>query len=172
MDINQVPPGLLQALFETLGVDRSTAEDAAQNVADWRTQQAPGEVGSNIPPEYRMDGRQWAPGGQDFERLDELLLVRGITPAIYQASLPYLTVALEQGPWLQYASRTVLTALDKAKHDSGLTVDAADVRGPVVLSITATASGANGARFIRHVLMRYDGELSGPTWKYRILSWD
>ena len=45
----------------------------------------------------------------------------------------------------------------------------ADPRGPVVLRLTARATGANGAAFTRRVLFRLDGTLSGPAWKYRIL---
>jgi hypothetical protein len=46
------------------------------------------------------------------------------------------------------------------------------VRGPVVMTIHAVAVGAGGARFVRNVLLRLDGTLSGPAWKYRILEWE
>ena len=69
-------------------------------------------------------------------------------------------------------SPLVLAALDKAKRIAGVTVEAADARGPMVLQIAGGGRGRGGARFVRHVLMRLDGTLSGPAWKYRILSWD
>jgi hypothetical protein len=65
----------------------------------------------------------------------------------------------------------VQAALAKAKRESGVAIDNADVRGPVVLRIIARARGADGAAFTRNVLMRLDGSLSGPAWKYRILDW-
>jgi general secretion pathway protein K len=172
MDINQVPPPLMAGLFMALGADSTTAQNAATGIADWRSQAAPGDALESVPAEYRMDGRSWGPPGQEIERLDELLLVRGMTPALYQASLPYFTLALEQGPWLQYASPMVLNAIARAKHTAGVTVDNADTRGPVVLRILAEADGPGGTRFIRTALFRLDGSLSGPDWKYRILSWD
>jgi general secretion pathway protein K len=172
MDVNQVPVPLLAGLFMALGVDSATAQNAANGIGDWRSQAAPGDAQDNVPAEYRMEGRAYGPPGQEIERLDELLLVRGMTPALYAASLPYLTLALEQGPWLQYASPTVLNAIARAKRNAGVTVDDADSRGPVVLRLTAEADGPDGTRFIRHVLFRLDGSLSGPDWKYRILSWD
>jgi general secretion pathway protein K len=172
MDINQVPPQLLAGLFSVLGVDASTATSISTAIGDWRSQSSPGDADSQVPPEYRMDGRMWGPPGQEFERLDELLLVRGMTPALYQASLPFLTLDLEQNPWTQYAGPTVLAALDKARRSAGVTVEAADVRGPVVMWIEAVASGGGGARFVRRAFMRLDGTLSGPAWKYRIMSWD
>ncbi len=172
MDINQVPPQLIAALLSTLGADTASAKDISTAIADWRSQSAPGDAQNSVPPEYRMDGRAWGPPGQEFERLDELLLVRGVTPQLYQAALPYLTLDLEQAPWLQYASPLMLTALDKAKQTAGISVEAPDVRGPIVLRIEAAAIGHGGERFVRRVVMRLDGTLSGPAWKYRILEWE
>ncbi len=172
MDINQVPPQLMAGLFSVLGADNTTATAISTAIGDWRSQSSPGDADNSVPAEYRMDGRAWGPPGQEFERLDELLLVRGMTPLLYQKALPYLTLDLEQAPWLQYASPLVLAALDKAKHSSGVSVEAADVRGPTVLEITAVAVGPAGARFVRHATLRLDGTLSGPAWKYRILAWD
>jgi general secretion pathway protein K len=173
LDINQVPPGLLQALFGILGADRDTASKVANAVADWRAPQPAGNgPDSPLVASYRTAGLAYGPNGAEFQRIDELRLVQGMTPALYQASLPYLTMALEQGPWLKLAGPVVLAAMAKAKRDSGLSLENADSRGPIVLRITAQATGPNGAAFTRRVLFRLDGTLSGPAWKYRILSWD
>jgi general secretion pathway protein K len=172
-DINQVPPGYLQSLFSMLGADRDTATTVADAVTDWRSQQAGGTgVDSPLTEQYRKAGRTWGPTGEEFQRLDDLNLVIGMTPALAKAARPYLTLALEQGPWLKYASPVVLAAMDKARHESGLTVEDADGRGPVVLNIEARAVGPNGAAFTRRVLFRLDGTLSGPGWRYRILAWE
>jgi general secretion pathway protein K len=173
LDVNQVPPGLLQALFSVLGADRDTAQKVANAVADWRAQQPSGNAAdSPSAASYRTAGLAWGPNGAEFQRLDELQLVQGMTPALYQASVPYLTMALEQGPWLNLAGPVVLAALAKAKRDTGITMENADPRGPVVLRLTAQATGRNGAAFTRRVLFRLDGTLSGPAWKYRILAWE
>jgi general secretion pathway protein K len=171
LDVNQVPPALLQALFAILGADNTTAATAAKAISEWHTQQ-PGDDEGSTTSDYAGEGRLWGPPGQDFQTLSELKLVRGMTPALYDASLPYLTLALEQGPWLAYAGPVVTAAVAKAKHDGNLVIEPADQRGPVVLRITAQASGPNHEAFERHVLMRLDGALSGPAWKYRILEWD
>lgn len=170
-DINQSPPVELAALFALLGADNTTARQLGEAISEWRTQVPPGSNDQSNAAGYRMQGRIWGPGGNEFQRLDELKLVIGMTPALYEASLPYLTLALEQGPWLAYAPPVVQAALAKAKRESGVAIDNADVRGPVVLRIIARAKGADGAAFTRNVLMRLDGSLSGPAWKYRILDW-
>ncbi len=172
LDVNQSPPALLAALFAVVGADRTTARTVSNAIADWRSQQPAGGEDTPLMASYRMDNRVWGPAGQEFQRLDELKLVLGMTPALYQASLPYLTLALEQGPWVAYASPAVLAAIARAKRDAGLTVDAADLRGPIVLRIEARATGAHGAAFVRRVLFRLDGTLSGPAWKYRVLAWE
>jgi general secretion pathway protein K len=171
IDINNASAALLQALFNVLGVDNTTAQTLGQAMNDWRQQGGAGDDG-DVTAAYRMDGRPWGPPGEDFERLDELLLVRGMTPKLYEEVRPFLTLALEQGPWPQYSGTTVLAAVARAKQDAGVTADHIDARGPVVLQITATAIGAEGARFVRRSLMRLDGALNGPAWKYRILSWE
>jgi general secretion pathway protein K len=173
LDVNQAPAALLQALFTVLGADRSTAQTVSAAIVDWRAQQG---AGSDVDPAqataYRADGRVWGPAGQEFQRLDELKLVLGMTPKLYDASLPYLTLALEQGPWTQFADPVVLAAIVQAKRDSGLSVDVADARGPIVLRLVARAQARGGAAFTRRVLFRLDGTLGGPAWKYRILSWE
>ncbi len=173
LDVNQSPPALLQALFNVLGADRDTAQVAGNSIAEWRAQQqVNGQTDTPATAAYRTDGRQWGPSGAEFQRLDELKLVLGMSPALYQASVPYLTLGLEQGPWLANTGAVVQATLARAKRDYGLTIDAADPRGPVVLRVEARASGRNGAAFVRHALFRLDGTLSGPAWKYRILQWD
>jgi general secretion pathway protein K len=172
MDINQVPPQLIGALLSVLGNDNATAKAVSTAIVDWRSQSSPADAASSVPPEYIMDGRAWGPPGQEFERLDELQLVRGVTPQIYQAMLPYITLDLEQAPWLQYASPLMQAAMDKSKRTAGVMVESPDDRGPIVLRIEAVAIGHGGERFVRRVLMRLDGTLSGPAWKYRILEWE
>jgi len=171
LDVNQVPPALLQALFAILGADKTTAATVSKAISEWHTQQPADDEGPTTSS-YTGEGRVWGPPGQDFQTLSDLKLVRGMTPALYQASLPYLTLALEQGPWLSLAAPVVVAAVAKAKHDGNLVIEPADQRGPIVLRITALASGPNHAAFTRHALMRLDGALSGPAWKYRILEWD
>lgn len=172
LDVNQVPPGLLAGLFGALGANADQASALGTAIADWRAQAAPGDALQNVPQEYRTDKMMWGPPGQEFERLDELRLVHGMTPQLYDASLPYLTLNLEQGPWLQYASPVVLAAIARAKRLVGVTVENADARGPIVLRIVADAYGPGRAHFQRRAMMRLDGTLSGPAWKYRIVSWD
>ncbi len=173
LDVNQSPPPLLQALFTELGADQTTAKTAATAISDWRSQQSEGgDADAQVASSYRAEGRAWGPPGQEFQRLDELKLVLGVSPALYALSLPYLTLALEQGPWTQYAAAPVLAAIVRAKRDSGLTVDVADVRGPVVLRLVAHVAGRDRAAFTRRVMFRLDGTLSGPAWKYRILAWE
>jgi len=173
MDINQLSPKYLQSLFSLLGADKDTATKVADAVADWRSQHSAGN-GPDMPfaQQYRNAGRIWAPSGKKFQRLDDINLVLGITPELADAAKPYLTLALDQGPWLKYASPVVLAAIAKSKRDFGLSVEDADPRGPIVLCIAANAIGSNRTAFTRRVMLRLDGTLNGPAWRYRILAWE
>jgi general secretion pathway protein K len=172
LDLNQMPAAMFSGLFSVLGADDVTARALGTAIVDWRTQNSPGDQDDNVSPEYRMDGRVWGPPGQEFDRMEDLLLVRGMTPDLYQAAVPYLTLNLEQAPWTQYTGPVVAAALAKAKRFSGVFVSTPNVKGPIVLRLVATANGPNGARFVRRVMMRFDGTLSGAAWKYRIFTWD
>jgi general secretion pathway protein K len=171
LDLNQTPPVLMQSLLALLGVDSGTARTLATAITEWRTATPTGQMDATESELYRQSNALWGPPGQDYQSLDELKMVRGMTQAIYAALLPYVTLALEQGPWQNYASPLVSAALDKARHDAGLSMDDADPRGPETMQITAEARGPNGTRFTRRVLMRLDGSLNGPAYKYRILEW-
>ncbi len=80
---------------------------------------------------------------------------------------------MEQQIWLKYASPAVLAAvIAKTIRDSGVLVEGANPRGPIVLRIEANAMGSNGIAFTRRVVFRLDGNLNGPIWRYRVLAWE
>jgi general secretion pathway protein K len=171
LDVNQAPAPILQALFEVLGADAPTAHAVAAAIVDFRTpspQGIPNPVSRRL---YASEGRAWGPSGQDYETLRDLLLVRGMTPALYQAASPYLTIDLEQGPARALAAPVLLAALAKAQRDTGSTMDDPDPHGPEVLEIVAQASGPAGAGFTRRATIRLDGSINGAPWKWRVLDW-
>jgi general secretion pathway protein K len=171
-DINQSSQVELAALFSRVGADEASASRVAGAIDEWRTPMPTGSYERNSREAfYKMNGFLWAPAGEDFQRLDELKLVAGMTPDLYAASVPYLTLALEQEPWVQYASDVVLATLRDAERESGRGIVVADKWGPIVLQIHAHVRGRNGSSFSRRALIRLDGRERGPAWKYRILDW-
>jgi general secretion pathway protein K len=174
IDINNAAQPLIEALLVTAGVDRSHAHDVAIAMLQWRSQTQDSDP--DIAPAYRMAGLIYGPPGQDFQTLDELRLVRGMTPEIYTAIKPYVTLALEQLPWTRDVvpdvtiSPVVLAAMQRAHKEVNLNLDPADEHGPQVFWIWARAHGPGQANFLRRVMVRLDGSLNGSSWKYRILA--
>jgi len=171
-DINQSSQAELAALFSRVGADRTSASRVAHAIDEWRTLMPPeGYERNSREAFYKMNGYLWGPPGEEFQRLDELKLVAGMTPDLYAASIPYLTLALEQEPWVQYAPDVVLATLSDVQREDGRGIGDADKMGPIVLQIHARARGRNGSSFSRRALIRLDGPEQGPAWKYRILDW-
>jgi len=171
LDVNEAAPAVLRALFQGLGADAQAAETAAESISDWHS---PSDIALPMggkAPRYRSEGRRYGPPGQPLETLDELKLVRGMTPALFARVLPYLTMHLEQMPERALAAPVVVAALDQAMRTDKVPIAEPDARGPAVVRIVAVARGAGGAAFTRRALVRLDGSLIGSPWRYRILAW-
>ncbi len=170
IDINQAAGPLLEQLFTVLGVNHASARDLGTAIVEWHSQGPGADSDPTVAAPYRMLGLGYGPPGQEFQSLDELRMVRGMTPQIYAAAKPFLTLALEQAPWVASTGPEVLAAIARAKKLANLTLDNADPRGPQVFWVFARALGPGSARFERRAMIRFDGTLSGPAWKYRILA--
>ena len=112
LSLNAAPAEVLARLFELVGEMREPeAVELADAIQDWRDtddHQSPhGAEGFY----YRSLGAGYDCKDGPFENMEELLLVRGITPALFHRLAPYLTV-YGSGPLnLNTAGETVLQAL-------------------------------------------------------------
>ena len=89
---NRASDALLASLFEAVGVERGRARRLGAAVADWvgpETMARP--VGAKLA-EYETAGRRYGPPNAPLETLDDLQLVLGMTPEIFTAVRPYLTI--------------------------------------------------------------------------------
>jgi general secretion pathway protein K len=81
LDINQATGDDLQRLAAVVSGDPARARDVAQGILGWR-----GGGGGASPassPLYQAPGSTFQPRGTSFEEIEELLLVRGMTPELY-----------------------------------------------------------------------------------------
>lgn len=159
---NTATPELLTALLRAVGADTRTAAAAAAAIVSWRF---PG--GDKAAP-YRAAGRDYAPPGAPFRRLDELGLVLGMTPALLGQVLPYLSLYAEAEPDAAAAGPVVLQAMRAAAGGQVTPRARAAPNAPGAVTIVAAAATATGARFTRRavVLLR-----SGET-PYQVMEWD
>jgi general secretion pathway protein K len=90
IDLNLAEPDLLASLFESQGVPTRNAKALAAAVADFRDADRSREAEGAEDPDY-PSGSGGAKDGR-FESIDELLQVKGMTPAIHARLAPLITV--------------------------------------------------------------------------------
>lgn len=161
---NAVTPDLLRAVLIRLGAAPEAAERVAAAVADWRTPgQVPRPNGAKAA-QYRAAGRLYGPPGAPFETVGELRDVLGMTPRLFAALRPYLTLDTDREPVAALASPLVRAALG----DVGVRDRAAQDPGDV-FRITATAT-AGRAAVTRRAAVRMGYSPNRRLW--RVLSWE
>jgi general secretion pathway protein K len=91
VDLNEAPKELLSGLLTVLGASDDDAKQAADRIVGWRTKASDGD-GSKEAALYQTAGRTYSPRQAPFAHVNELALVLGMTPALVERVLPYVTV--------------------------------------------------------------------------------
>jgi general secretion pathway protein K len=199
IDLNDAPPALLSGLFQTLGLSDETAEPIVAAIMARRNAvaaqggggSAAGPPAAAIPDQTAASPDQAAasPDQKAFLTIDELRLLPGVTPALYDRLRPYVTVfsaRAEVNPLtapaavldsVPGADAGAVAAFITARDASGaseetlppLTGMGGLAAGPVqTFTVTAQGSTATGARFIREAVVALGGNSGAPA---QYLSW-
>ncbi len=160
---NTAQADLLSAVIVALGTDPHTAGLAAQSIVDWRTPSAtPGQPAAAAA--YRAAGLAVAPSGTPFGSVDDVALVRGVTPALFARLRPHLSVFAVGEPRLVLADPVVAQAI-RALGGGGVADAVPEVS---VVEVTATVRMASGAVFSRRAVVEVGGNGQTP---WRMLDW-
>ena len=89
---NIAPVELLQALIVQLGTDPRTAAALATTIVEWRSRGRDADAPGPRAARYAAAGRDYAPPGAPFERLDELAAVLGMTTVLLERLRPHLSL--------------------------------------------------------------------------------
>ncbi len=91
VDLNKASKEMLANLFEVLGVEQKAAGEVANRIVGWRT---PPKRGAANDEEalYLASGLAYSPRQAPFAHVNELSLVLGVSPAMIERALPYVTV--------------------------------------------------------------------------------
>ncbi|MCM8774744.1 MAG: general secretion pathway protein GspK [Candidatus Omnitrophica bacterium] len=105
-------PQILKRLFQlAAGLNEVDAHTIAVSILDWRDEDDfPYDRGAESFY-YKSRKPPYIPKNADFNSLEELLLVRGVSPEIYRKVLPYLTLDSSGKININTASRVVLEAV-------------------------------------------------------------
>ena len=165
---NTASPALLEALLRVTGRDPEGARHLTSAIGEW-VGSAPAPRPQNVVlADYRAAGLDYGPPGAPLETLDELDRVLGMTPAIFAAMRPHLTLFGPAQPSPASGDPFVATALASvATTEPGIS---ANQPPPDVLTarITATASGPNNAQVTRSAVVRFGAALPRG---YAVLAW-
>ena len=85
LNINSAPPAELVRLLVAVGAPPEQAETVAQGIVDWRSP-TPGGSFTQFDQYYLSIGPSFRARHASFQEIEELLLVRGVTPDLFYGS--------------------------------------------------------------------------------------
>ena len=192
IDINTASDALLRGLFLAQGMKDDEAAAVTDAILDWRDQDSLKRLRGAEEAEYLAAGYSYKPANAAFQSTEELRLVMGMTPELFDKVAPLITIYSRQpGINASIASRGVLRALPGA---TDLLVDqylsqreqarTAKLPLPQFASAAPYSSFANGIVIVRAVASGGEGNegssfvreavvmrLATPARPYTFLRW-
>ncbi len=166
VDLNNASAPIMGALLAAVGDSPAEAATLVQAIAAWHTNVPASQLPALEVP-YRAAGRRFGPPATPFQSVDELRLVLGVTPSLFDRLAPHLTVFGSGDPDLSMADPVVLRAAALIGETPG-TNDQAGSNGGDVYDIRVDEH-AGGARFVRDAVIQLQTASDATPW--RVLVW-
>jgi len=165
---NLASDALMSALLREMGVPASEAETLAAAIGGWHDLDRQSRPGGGGPSAYSAAGLNYGPPGSPIEKINELSRVLGMTPDLFAALRPHLSlwnqVAVPAAP---FADEIVARAVG---HVANQVSTGSPQMGPsITADIVAIGKASSGASFVRHAVVVIGPEQAKG---YRILVWD
>lgn len=172
IDLNAAQFDLLRGLFEALGEPADRAARLAGAVIDWRDDDSLTQpAGGAEDADYAAAGLGWGAKDAPFETVAELEQVLGMTPALFGAAEPYLTVYTGRPiPDANFADAVVLQAMGAPPREPRPDEETAPLPGSGTYSIDSRAQLTDGRSRRISVIVRMGGN-SLPGSTYTTLQW-
>lgn len=173
IDLNRATLPVLTSLLLGIGLDPGRSAALAATIMDWRiSSEGPLPSGAKAP-QYAAAGRPYGPPSADFQSIDELSMVLGMTPDIFRRLAPLVTVYgsadVDRSKADPVLAQVIADNSRSAPASNGQADDGWQPRPPVV-DITAVAV-VNGARFGRRAMVVIRAGTPERPRPYRIVSW-
>ena len=181
VDINAATPEVLGKLFVAAGLGLQAAEQLEDQIVNWRR---PGGLAGSaraIADAYAAAGRPYGPRNAAFQSVEELQMVLGMTPALYQQVASQVTIwsgnstpdpntapplALQSIPGLNAAQiQSLHAARLQNANDPSLVLDNGTTH-----SIESAATLADGTRAVLRATVRMSVQQAGMQ-PYQVLHW-
>jgi general secretion pathway protein K len=164
---NLAAPDLLEKLLLVTGSAPDAARRIAAAIGAWVGADRAARSPAALIAEYRDAGRDYAPPSEPLESLGELRRVIGVTPAVFAAIRPHLSLFAPPVPDLAHADPVVRAAMQALSQRETDAPPRAAPSGPVTVRIEARAGGAPCARNVRAAVVR----ITPGSASYSVLAW-
>lgn len=112
IDLNKASEVLLTAMLKSTELDISKQQQIVSAILDWRDEDDLIRVNGAEKQEYEDAGLNYSPTNKDFQVIEELQMVLGVTIELYQQLKPLITVySKQQNVDLKLASKEVIAAI-------------------------------------------------------------
>ena len=112
LNLNEIGENEIRQFFALgMGLDYAEADELAQAILDWRDDDDIPRLNGAEREQYIEAGAPVLPPDRDFAEIDELRHVLGMTPELYEAALPYVTLIGSGNVNVNAAPAPVLLAL-------------------------------------------------------------
>ena len=147
VQINRVAEGDLRRFLAALDIDAGEADRLAQRIADWRDADDFRRARGAERDDYLRAGARRLPTNADFQRVDELRDVDGMTPELFARIAPLVTVLGTGQINVNAAPRAVLMSLPGMGDETiAAIVRAQQARRPIRSMEELTAQLSSAAR--------------------------
>ena len=165
---NLAAPELMAALLQVLGSDPNAAQHIAAAIGDWVGSSATPQTADGLQAEYRAAGLDYGPPGAPLETMDELGRVLGVTPALYAALKPHLTLygPAEPKPGIDPIVTAALAQLPQLGGSAP--PPAPTPQDTLTVRIIAAAVGPGNAHVTRAAVVQIGSSLPQG---YAVLAW-
>ncbi|MBS0561864.1 MAG: general secretion pathway protein GspK [Proteobacteria bacterium] len=176
VDLNKGDGALLTLLLRAAGLEPDAAKAMSDRIQDWRERSSLHRLAGAGEADYSDAGAPYGPRRGPFQTLDELRLVLGMTPQLFDRLAPSLTLATGT-QWVEpdYAGHDVLMVLanmDETAVDEKLAARAAAppprVQPGHAYTIEAQVDEPGG-RMTKRAVIRLTGNRAAPIAVY---SWE
>ena len=173
IDLNLASVDLLKSLFVAIGVNESASSSIADAIADWRDQDNLQRASGAEDLDYSATGLLYEAKDDEFDSIDELSLILGMTPRIYSSVKPFVTVhAQDIGVNTALASTVVKNAVRNIIETSNTEETSSNYEtstGGLVYTLRAKATEPSGLSTVITAIIRLQ---RGNTYEpFTILGW-
>lgn len=184
VDLNAASPDIFSNLLLNAGADPTRASAIAQAIVDWRSFPMTPQQVSQRAAAYAAAGRDYGPRNGPFASVEELQMVLGMDPALYQAVAPYVTIwsgraspdpntapliALASVPGMNLQQAAAMIAARQANAAATAVTGLVGNNG-ITHSIRSEAVLADGTRAVLRATVRLQGFRPGSQ-AFAVLRW-